>query len=166
MPARQVVCLQFKQGKQSKNLEERKERSLRKCWLVYADSPVEVLPKLLLWELLWTLPAPSGSYQCSHVFLLQSPSAVCSARRTGGLFPHHRSYTHPHFKEEKMHCCSQSTTFRLLSDTNIKMRRLLCHIEWLSSVRCHYIVFFFLFLSLFNSYQIYNTFKGKKGKKS
>lgn len=89
-------------GKAEQNLGKRKEKSLRKCWLVYADSPVNVLPKLLLWELLRTLPAPSGSYQCSHVFLLQSPSAVRSARRTGGVFsPPQQLHTSSFLKKKK-----------------------------------------------------------------
>lgn len=76
------------------NTQKKKEHSQRKFWLVYADSPVKILPRLLLWGLLWTLPAPLGSYQCSHVFLVWSPSAVCSLRHTGGMFFSATAVTH------------------------------------------------------------------------
>lgn len=98
--------------KAEQNLYTKQEKSLRKCWLVYADSPVKVLPKLLLWELLWTLPAPPGSYQRSHVFLLQSPSAVRSARRAGGVFSPTTAVTHiVILKKKTVHCCNGTTTF-------------------------------------------------------
>lgn len=91
------------------NLYKKKEKSLRKCWLVYADSPVKVFPKLLLWKLMWkthTTPPPTPQ----HLWALIS-AATCSYCSLPPLcaqqdalevcFPHHSSYTHPHFKEEK-----------------------------------------------------------------
>lgn len=78
-------------GQQNRaNTQKKKVHSQRKFWLVYADSPVKILPRLLL----WTLPAPSGSYQCSHVFLVQSPSAVCSLRHAGSMFFSAAAVTH------------------------------------------------------------------------
>lgn len=93
---RWYVCSmnRWRERRNRADTQKKREHSQRKFWLVYADSPVKILPGLLLWGLLWTLPAPSGSYQRSHVFLARSPSAF--------VFLRHSSYTHPGF-EEKMY---------------------------------------------------------------
>lgn len=125
VPTRKIVCKQCKQCKQWKaeqNLYKKKEKSLRKCWLVYADSPVKVLPKLLLWKLMWkthTTPHPSTSGLLSvqpRVLTAVSLRCALSKTRWRCVFPT-TAVTHIlTLKKKKVHCCIWTTTFTLLSD--------------------------------------------------